>query len=225
MAGGMILIGVLGLLLPVTSAMVLHGFTQIIANGSRAILLRRKIKYQVLPFYLLGSLTSLALFSSLSFIPSKSLVLISVGLFPFIALFMPKSLSLNLLKHPHSYACGLIVTAAQLLAGASGPLLDVFYLNSSFKRHEIIATKALTQTVGHIIKLFYYGHILYLTADEGPAFAPSLLPLVAIAAVFGTRLGKSVLDRLSEIQFHKFSRIVIKLIGGFYLVKGITLAL
>ena len=42
MAGGLILMGVLTTYLPVASAMVLHGFIQIISNASRAFLLRRR---------------------------------------------------------------------------------------------------------------------------------------------------------------------------------------
>ena len=44
--------------------------------------------------------------------------------------------------------------AAQLIAGASGPILDVFYNGSSLNRREIVAT-AFTQAVGHLIKLAF----------------------------------------------------------------------
>ena len=47
MGGGMILMGLYGLLLTVPVAMVLHGVTQFAANGSRAWIHRRAIRWAV----------------------------------------------------------------------------------------------------------------------------------------------------------------------------------
>lgn len=86
MAGGMILIGVLSLLLPITSAMILHGVTQLCSNAFRAFLSREHIKLKVLPTYLLGAFIGFLLISILNFVPSKSFVLIAVGVFPFLGI-------------------------------------------------------------------------------------------------------------------------------------------
>jgi uncharacterized membrane protein YfcA len=221
MAGGMILIGVLSILLPVASAMILHGVTQMGSNGFRAYLLREHIKLSVLPTYILGALVGFGIFSALSFVPSKGLVLIAVGIFPFIAILAPQSIPIDIMKGKNSFACGVVVTSAQILAGASGPILDVFFIKSSLTRHEIIATKAITQTIGHLIKLVYYGQILYSTSEQ--LEVPYLLfPAAVICAFLGTQGGKSVLDRLSELQFQKYSRLVIALICGFYILKGLV---
>ena len=53
-------------------------------------------------------------------------------------------------------ACGALVTAAHLLAGVSGPLLDVFFVRAELDRFEVIATKAVTQTAGHALKIVYF---------------------------------------------------------------------
>ena len=45
------------------------------------------------------------------------------------------------------------VTTAQMLSGVAGPLLDVFYVNSRLTRQEILGTNAMTQRLGHIIKV------------------------------------------------------------------------
>ena len=43
MAGGLILMGVLALILPVSAAMVVHGAIQSVSNGWRAVILRQWI--------------------------------------------------------------------------------------------------------------------------------------------------------------------------------------
>ena len=89
-----------------------------------------------------------------------------------------------------AFSCGCVVTAAQLLAGASGLLLDVFYPNSRLGRHAIVATKAITQTIGHLLKLAYYG-------ISDPHSVPAWLIAVAcLTAVAGTRIGTRLLTDL-----------------------------
>jgi len=91
MAGGMLLIGFLLMVLPVPVAMVFHGVIQIAANGWRSWLWRHHINWQVVLEFGLGSVFSLAVFSSLSFVPPKWAVLMAVGLTPFIALSVPRT--------------------------------------------------------------------------------------------------------------------------------------
>lgn len=222
MAGGMILIGVMSLTLPIASAMILHGFTQMGSNSFRAFLLRKHIRFEVLPAYLFGSALSLLVFTTFSFLPSKGVVLISVGLFPFLAILSPKSLEIDILKNRYGFMSGLIVTAAQILAGASGPLVDAFFINSQMNRHEIIATKAITQTVGHLAKLLYYGRLLYFSQSENLDIPLILIPASIGISFIGTRGGKVVLDRLSELQFQSWSRIAISIIGFAYILKGVS---
>ena len=59
MAGGLILMGVLASFTPVATAMVLHGFIQIISNGSRAILHRRHLAWPLIGRYAIGVIGAL----------------------------------------------------------------------------------------------------------------------------------------------------------------------
>ena len=144
----------------VAAAMMIHGAVQATANGSRAWFLRSHIQWQILPAYLFGSATVLGIFSAITLVPDPSVILILIGSFPWLARLSPEFSGLNIKRTATALACGGVVTAAQLLAGASGPLLDVFYLNTPLTRHQIIASKAITQTIGHLLKLVYYGLII-----------------------------------------------------------------
>lgn len=221
MAGGMILMGVMTLFLPVTSAMVLHGLTQLSSNGFRAYLLKEHIKLQVVFPYFLGSITGLGLFLSLDFVPSKALVLILVGTGPFLVMISPKSLQLNILFKRHALACGFLITSAQILGGASGPILDLFFINSPLNRYEVMATKAVTQIMGHLSKIFYYGLILSTSLEHSLEFSVYIIPFVVLTSFLGTRLGKSVLEKLSESQFQKYSKRLIAVIGAVYFLRGV----
>src|SRR5882757_4054068 len=84
MAGGMLLIGFLLVLLPVPVAMVFHGVIQIAANSWRAWLWRHHVRWSVVLKFGSGAAVSLIIFSFFSFVPDKALVLIVMGLTPFV---------------------------------------------------------------------------------------------------------------------------------------------
>lgn len=216
MAGGMILMAVLVSVLSVGAAMMLHGAVQAIANGSRAWFLRAHIQWRILPAYALGAGLTLAGFVALALVPDADLVLIVVGVLPFLARLVPHLRGLDISHLPTAIGCGALVTAAQLLAGASGPLLDVFYLNAPLNRFEIIASKAITQAGGHVLKLVYYGLIIGVT-DSVPAW---MYGAAILAAVVGTRLGTRLLERVTDDRFRRVSGLVILFIAGVCVAKG-----
>ena len=216
MAGGVGLMAVLINLLPVSSAMVLHGITQFSANGARALILRKHLMWSLLPGYLGGAMLAVAAFSALLFVPDASVVLILIGLFPWLARLQPRFSVFNITRPASSVICGLSVTSAQLLAGAAGPLLDLFYLNSGLGRETIVANKALTQTIGHLLRIIYYGAIISVATP-----IPNWLFLVAaIAAVAGTRLGTWLLSRWNDQRFQEVSSQIILVTGTICILQG-----
>jgi uncharacterized membrane protein YfcA len=217
MAGGMILMAILVAVTSVSGAMIIHGAVQGMANGSRAIFLRRHIAWQILPPYLVGAAAALGAFVALRFVPDAAWVLIVIGGFPWLARVTPRLHGLDVTRAPTACVCGVVVTAAQLFAGASGPLLDVFYLNAKLTRQQIVASKALTQTLGHVLKLVYYGGILSAGGD-----VPVALTAAAMAtAVVGTRIGTRLLERFDDAGFRRASGWAILAIGAYCIVKGI----
>ncbi len=218
MAGGMILMIVFGLFLSVPAAMVLHGVAQAFSNGSRVWIYRRYIRWRVLGYYTLGALIVTGAFALLSFVPSTGVVFLLIGTFPFLALALPKSINLDMERGHVAFSSGVLVTAAQLLAGASGPVLDIFYVQSSLTREQILGTKAVTQTLGHILKLAYYGSILTVASVALPWW---IIPGVVAAAIVGNYAASFIVSRMSDNQFKQMGRYVIMVIGLFCIGKGI----
>ncbi|TNF82717.1 MAG: sulfite exporter TauE/SafE family protein [Gammaproteobacteria bacterium] len=217
MAGGMILMAILVSTLSVGAAMMLHGAVQAMANGSRSWFLRQHVQWRILPAYALGAGLTVVTFTALALVPDANLILILVGIMPFLARAVPHLRGLDVTHLPTAALCGLAVTAAQLFAGASGALLDVFYLNARLNRFQIIATKAFTQAIGHLLKLFYYGLIIGVT----DSIATWVYAVAILTAVVGTRLGTRLLERLSDESFRRVSGAVILLIGGACVIKGV----
>src|SRR5918996_1042998 len=108
MAGGMLLIGFLLVLLPVPVAMVFHGVIQIAANGWRAWLWRHHVRWSVVLKFGAGTVASLVVFSFFDFVPDKALVLMAVGLTPFIALAVPQRFAPDIERGGQAFLAGVI---------------------------------------------------------------------------------------------------------------------
>ena len=229
MAGGLVLMGVLVLVLPVATAMALHGVAQAASNGARWLLLRRHTHWPIMLPYVGGAAVVVALFAVARFVPPPGIVLMLIGAFPWLARLTPGLARMDVTRPGTAFGCGAVVTLAQLLAGASGPLLDAFYLKSSLTRHEVVASKAFTQTLGHLAKLGYYGWMIEAVAgapDTSGAAEPGLWLLlgVCVAAILGARIGTWWLAHINEARFRRLGGQVILALGAVCFVMGLATA-
>lgn len=217
MGGGMLLMGVLVLLLPTGAAMTLHGLAQLVANGSRALIHIKHVEWRILPFYAAGALGAFLLFYAWRYSPDSWLVYLLMGCMPWFALYGKRFMVLDIEKPPHAVFCGFLVCLLQLASGVSGPALDIFYLHTRMSRHRIVASKAITQTLGHALKIFYYGPLM-ASAD----FSQGQALTAATLALTGTVIGGKLLDRANDENFQIWSRRFILLIGSVYLCLGLS---
>lgn len=221
MAGGMILMGVLVAFMPVSAAMVLHGAAQLTANGWRALLWRRRIDFGIFSRFLIGLLTAGLLFTFIGFIPDRAMVLITLGILPFLVLVIPRRYVPQVTDRWGAELCGFMNTAMQFIAGVSGPLLDIFYVRTEMDRRTVVATKAACQACAHLAKLIYFGHAV----GAGGSIPTLLLVLAVVMAIAGTSLSKFVLERLNDQQFRRWTQLLVMGIGSIYLIQGMHLLL
>jgi uncharacterized membrane protein YfcA len=214
MAGGVLLMGVYTAVLPVPAAMVMHGGTQLVANLSRALLLGKSVYWRGVGLYSAGALLAFAALWHIRYVPAPWVVFLGLGSTPFVAAALPRG-ALDFELPSAAVLVGFQVVAVQLVAGAAGPLLDVAFLDTRLTRHQVVATKAVTQVLSHSLKLAYF-----IPALQAGVVTPGLALCVLCATVVGTRLGTLVLNRMSDDAFRRHSRAVVYAIGVAYLCKA-----
>jgi len=216
MAGGLILIGILLVLLPVPEAMMLHGVTQMASNGWRGMLWIKHVRWSALAPYLAGCLAALVAWSFFRHVPSKALALLMLGGAPFLVRLVPARFKPNPESIVQGTIYGIVCMTLLLLTGVSGPLLDSFFLGGKLDRREIIATKAVCQLFGHAAKLVYFGALIDQTATVDPVVAG----LAIAASMLGTTLAAKVLERISDAQFRIWSNRIITAVSGYFVAYG-----
>ena len=139
--------------------------------------------------------------------------------------YIPKQIfHLNILKPRHAILCGLVNSALQLSVGVSGATLDIFFLNRKLNRHQVVATKAITQAIGHLAKIYYFGFALSTVSDASISdIQPWLIVGILVMTLLGTRISKHFLNKMNDTQFHSWTRHIITIIGIIYVFKGVSL--
>ena len=226
MAGGLILMSILLGFMPVAAAMTLHASIQLVSNAWRCFLWRRDIVWHVLPPYVGGMVIGFAVMLSVHFVPDKGAVLIMLGSVPLLAMAGSRYIVLHITNKFHTAGAAAILTFIQLTAGVVGPLLDLLYVNAPLTRKEIIATKALTQSVMHLTRLIYFGSLIPLLTgghnwpENIPLWA---LPIFMVLAIAGTSAAAILLHRMSDEGFKYASRWLVGIVCLYCLGQGIRL--
>lgn len=220
MAGGIILLGVLLVFLDVAPAMVLFGAIQTAANGWRATLWWRHVNWGIVWRFLVGSTAVFILLRSVAILPNKAAIYLALGVIPFGAYILPRQLTPDITRPGAPYICGAFIITLQLLAGAAGHILDVFFQKSPLDRKTIVATKAVTQVAGHGYRILYFGSF----AAAYDTSVPWWTYLAAIGLAFaGTSLAALVLTRMTDDGFRAWSKFVTIGVSTAYLARGLWL--
>ncbi len=220
MAGGQIMLAALLLFLPVASSLVVFASVQIVSGSWRGWLWRHHVNWSLTWKYILGSLLAYGAMRFVSFVPTKPMVYLGIGLMPFAAFALPKSLTPDVTRPRAAYFCGAFVMALQLTFGQAGNILDVFFQTSPLDRKTVVATKAVTQLFSQVVRIFYFGAFATEAVAEIPIWAWACFMTTAIA---GTSLAPIVLHKMTDANFRKYTKTIIIFFSALYVARGLWL--
>jgi uncharacterized membrane protein YfcA len=200
MAGGVALLGVLLFYLPPLVAIPLHGVIQLVSNGSRLVAQRQHARFDWIGWYAAplvpAGLVGLRVAQAL---PERVLEG-AIGVVVLLATWLPKRSGAGAEREQRPrlrfVALGGCSGFLNMVVGASGVLIDPFFLGLGLSRQALVGTKAACQAIGHTVKVG-----LFLASGFAFAAYAPLLALGAACAASGTWLGSRLLDKLSEESF------------------------
>jgi uncharacterized membrane protein YfcA len=215
MAGGVILLGVLLNYFDVAPAMILFSIVQMFANGWRALQWRRYVLWPIFNQYVLGAAIAFAFLYAIAFVPNKRIVYLTLGLMPFLVEVLPAAARPNIEWRGVPFVTGILTTAVQVLSGVGGLFLDIFFQKSMLDRKTTNATKAVVQSLSHIVRGVYFVSL------AGTADVPFGLCVPAVLlAIGGTSLAPFVVERMTDHGFRRWTKVIIFAVSTVYLVRG-----
>lgn len=216
MAGGMVLLGVLLVYLDVASAMILFSIIQFFANGLRVAQWWSFVRWQIVWLYCVGGAVAFGGMRLIEFVPDKALVYLLLGLMPFVVEAVPIAARPNIEWRGVPFITGVLTTIVQFLAGVGGVFLDLFFQKSMLDRKTTLATKAVVQTLSHVLRAVYFLSL----APIGDAVTIGPLLLSVVLAIAGTALAPYVIERMTDHGFRQWTRALIFGISAVYLVRA-----
>jgi uncharacterized membrane protein YfcA len=215
MAGGMVLLGVLLYYFDVATGMILFSVIQFFANGWRVVQWRDYVIWPIFWWYVLGAVLAFAVMFTISFVPNKAMVYLALGLMPFMVEALPRTMRPNIEWRGVPFVTGMLTTVIQILAGVGGLFLDIFFQKSMLDRKTTNATKAVTQTLSHVVRAAYFGSLSGIGDVPVAGLAPAIL-----LAIAGTSLAPWVIERMTDHGFRQWTRVIIFVISFVYLVRA-----
>lgn len=217
MAGGLILLWILLFMMPVATAIAVHGLVQMVSNGSRAWFSRSYVDLRIFAVLCLGLFASAAMLAVVAYRPSLIVVSIVIGLMPILVWLPVKKLQLDASRPSHAFVCGFISGGLAIGVGVSGPSIDIFFIRTEMDRRTVIATKAAVQFLTHTTKVVFYWDAAMTLSSEGWLAVAAAAPI----AILGTRSGNIILHRMTDVGFRQWTRWIVTAIGAVYLARGI----
>ena len=219
MVGGMVLLWMLLLVMPVSTAIAVQGMLQLVANCSRAYFSRNWLDLRILLHSTIGLAGAVLLLALLSYTPDLAIVSLCVGLLPISAWLPVRWIRLDAARPGHAVVCGFASGALNIGVGGAGPIVDIFFVRTQMDRRQVIATKAALQVLSHLAKIVFYAASL-------STLSRSNMLAIGIAAPFsiiGTVIGHRILLRMTNHAFRQGTLWLVTGIGAFYFAQGVYL--
>ncbi len=196
--GGVLLLAIMSMLLPVAAIIPLHGLVQLGSNANRAMFTAAHINWKVVAWFAPGVVFGAILASLLLVELPPAFLQLSIASFILLLCWGPAipAVATGALG---TFVAALLTTFISHFVGASGPLVAAFIKRQQQdQRQATVATFAATMTLQHAPKTLVYtaaGFVFYEWLG--------LALLMILAGVVGTKLGLGVLEKTSDQRFGK----------------------
>ena len=218
LGGGTILIGVLYALgLAPTVAVPLFAAVQFVSNLSRTLAYFRHVEWRAAGWFLLfAAPTPFLVAPFVAAINVNVILLLLAGLI--LASLLPTPGGQEPLKPvPAFVLAGFLNGSIGMFVGATGLFVGRLFLRPEWKKETVIGTLALTQTLGHLMRVLGYASVGFAVSQR----LELLLPLV-VAVIAGTFAGRCLNQRLPEAGFRTLFKAILIVLSLKLIYDGVT---
>lgn len=215
LGGGTVLLAVMGLGMPISSLMPVHGMVQLGSNFSRTLIQRVHVVWPLVLWFLLGSAVGIALGAPVAAIIPDSVARIALGLFILWSVIRKRG-EAKPLNRGLFVLGGVVSSIGTMIVGATGPMVAGLISSQGLKKQPLIATHASCMVLQHGLKILAFGLMGFAWAS----WLPVLVMMVASGAL-GTWLGTRMLDNLPEKLFRVAFRLTMVLLSLQLLWQGV----
>ena len=195
LGGGVTLLALMSLFLPVAILIPLHGVVQLGSNVGRVAVQFRAVAWVRLWPFVLGAIVGALIGAQFVVTLPEAVLRVALGLFMLVVVFV-KIPKLGALPPSGFAAAGVATTFLSMFFGATGPINVAIFSKTFADRVTLVATLAAATATQHLLKAIAFFVL-------GVALAPYVPFIAAMLATgfLGTIAGTAFLKRLPERWF------------------------
>lgn len=217
MAGGVALIGLMTAILPPAQVVPMHGMVQLFSNGSRTLIMLRDVVWREALFCIAPMLLGVSVATYFGRGVQFQWLQPTIGAMLVAFVIWRRFLSSRIAHHVPLYAyslVGLAVGLVTLFIGATGPMVAPVMRRDDWSPKQTVATMAVVQSVGHLLKLPAF---LVIGFDYTPHLP--LLAVLLVCSFAGTWVGRKALDAISKDRFALVFDVTLTVLAVFLIAR------
>lgn len=216
--GGTILIGVLYALgLAPTVAVPLHAAVQFVSNLSRTVAYLKHVEWRAAGWFLLTAAPTPFLVAPLVAAVNVNVILLLLAGLILTSLVPTRDGGEPLKPVPSFLLAGLLNGTIGMFVSATGLFVGRLFLRPEWSKETVIATLAMTQTLGHLLRVLGYAAVGFAVSQR----LDMLVPLV-VAVIAGTFAGRLLNQRLDETRFRQLFKLILIVLSLKLIYDGVT---
>lgn len=216
LGGGIAMLALMGLFVPVAALIPVHGAVQLGSNSGRAWHQRAYVRRDIIWPFVAGSLVGAVLGAVFVMqLPDAPLKIVVGGFI--IVLTWAGIPGLDRLGGA-GLAVGSAITAlVTMVVGATGPLVSALFAKIiPSDRKALVATHAAGMTLQHLLKIVVFGMAGFAFARWAP-----LVAAMVVSGYLGTVYGSAWLEKLPEATFRRWFKVGITLLAADMVRRGL----
>lgn len=219
LGGGILMLTLMAHGVPVAALIPFHGAVQLGSNGGRLLIQRRNVAWPFLAAFAIGGVFGGFAGAFLVTELPEGWLRLALGLFVLAVTWLPIPRFGDLGWHGIASA-GFVSTFLSMFVGATGPLNAAIFSATLPKRQQLVATLAATMTWQHLMKVAAFTLAGFAFAEWMP-----LIAAMALTGFAGTFVGSRLLTRIPEKIFRRALKVVLTVLAGDLVRRGLLLLL
>ena len=216
--GGTVLIGVLYALgLAPGVAVPLHATVQMVSNGTRTLAFVKHVEWRAAGWFLLTALPTPFLVAPLVAQANVNVILLLLAGLILTSLIPTKDGGEPLKPVPAVLLAGFLNGTIGMFVSATGLIIGRLFLRPEWSKETVIATLAMTQTLGHLTRVLAYASVGFAVTTQLDVLVPLL-----VATVVGTFAGRRLHDYLDEARFRTLFKLILVVLSLKLIYDGVT---
>jgi len=200
-----------------TVAVPLHATVQFVSNLSRTVAYAKHVEWRAAGWYLLTAAPTPFLVAPFVAAANVNLVLLLLAGLILVSLVPTKQGGEPLKPAPSFLLAGFLNGTIGMFVSATGLFIGRLFLRPEWSKETVIATLAMTQTLGHLLRVLGYAWVGFSVGTQ----LDMLVPLV-LAVIAGTFAGKVLNQRLDEARFRQLFKAILVVLSVKLIYDGVT---